>query len=239
MERLLPGWLANLARHLTPEEADRHFFAPVRDNWPRLPDLTADLLDGLLRYQIGRLGPLEPPDPQAVRTWEQVCRGLLDWPELARYAHAEYLSGKWSAAVTLMVFVNHGQYVFKEEWPHVPTFAGVIDRWLEVIGTNHAAYSAILSMLKAAWRHFSPARVVGWVHRVVSRSEDVRALWRSNNNGERTARVLHSVWQASRSELTADAEAFRQFSRLVDRLAASGVTLASMIQRDLENRGSK
>jgi hypothetical protein len=125
-------------------------------------------------------------------------------------------------------------YVLKEEWPHVPTFASVIGRWLEVVGTNHEAYRAFLTMLGAASRHFPAAEVVGWLHGVVLRSEDVAALWRSHNNGERTARVIHAVWQASRQQLTADRGAFRQFSELVDQLATSGVTLASVIQQELE-----
>jgi hypothetical protein len=228
------GWLAELGRHLTPAEAESHVLAPVRATWPRLLRLAADLLDGLLRHQVARLPPQEPPEPQALRTWEQVCRDLLGQPELARWADEDYLSSDWSAAVTMMIFVNHGMYVLKEEWPHVPLFGGIIDRWLEVVGTNHEAYRAFLTMLKATSRHFPPSRVVGWLSLVASRSEDVKALWQSHNNGERTARVLHALWQASRQELTADRSAFRQFSELTDRLAASGVTLASVIQHDLE-----
>jgi hypothetical protein len=230
----LLGWLADLARHLSPDEAERHVLAPVMATWPRLPRLVADLLHGLFQYQVARLPPREPPESQAVRTWERVCNDLLGRPQLARRADEEYLSSDWSEAVTLMVFVSHGTYVLKEEWQHVPTFAGVIGRWLEVVGTNHEAYRAFLTMLRAASRHFSADEVVGWLHGVVSRSEDVMALWRSHNNGERTARVIHAVWQASRQQLTADREAFRQFSELVDQLAASGVTLASVIQQELE-----
>jgi hypothetical protein len=228
------GWLADLARQLTPDEAERHILAPVMATWPRLPRLAADLLHGLVQYQVARLPPREPPESQAVRTWERVCNDLLRRLQLARRADEEYLSSDWSQAVTLMVFVSHGMYVLKEEWPHVPTFAGVIGRWLEVVGTNHEAYRAFLTMLRAASRHYPAAEVVGWLHGVVSRSEDVAALWRSHNNGERTARVIHAVWQASRQQLTADREAFRQFSELVDELATSGVTLASVIQQELE-----
>jgi hypothetical protein len=159
---------------------------------------------------------------------------LLGRPELARRADEEYLSSDWSEAVTLMVFVGHGMYLLTEEWSHVPAFAGVIGRWLEVVGTNHEAYRAFLTMLRAASRHFPPAQVVGWLHGLASRSEDVGALWKSHNNGERTARILHTVWQASRQGLTADRPAFRQFSELVDRLATSGVALASVIQQELE-----
>ena len=39
---------------------------------------------------------------------------------------------------------------------------------------------------------------------------------------------------ASRPALTADRPTFQQFSELVDRLSASGVTLASVIQQELE-----
>jgi hypothetical protein len=228
------GWLADLARHLTPGEAERHLLAPVRSTWPRLPRLAADLLDGLLRYQVARRPPQEPPEPQAVQTWEKVCRDLLNRPELTRQADEEHLSSDWTMTVTMMVCVGHGMYVLKEEWPHVAAFAGVIDRWVEVVGTNHEAYRAFLTMLRAASRHFAPAQVVGWLYGVASRSEDARALWRSHDNGERTARVLHAVWQSTRQELTVDRPAFRQFSELVDRLAAGGVTLASVIQQELE-----
>jgi hypothetical protein len=228
------GWLADLARHLTPDDAERHVLVPVLAAQPRLPRLAADLLHGLIQFQIARLPPQEPPEPKAVRTWERVCHELLGWSEIARWADGEYLSGDWSDAVTMMVFVGHGMYLLKDEWSHVPAFAGVIGKWLEVVGTNHEAYRAFLTMLKAAYRHFPSAQVVGWLHRVASRSEDMKALWQSGNSGERTARVLHGVWRVARVELTTDRPAFRQFSELVDGLAASGVTIASVIQQHLE-----
>ncbi|HWG42800.1 MAG TPA: hypothetical protein VN688_08450 [Gemmataceae bacterium] len=228
------GWIAALARHLTPEEAEQHVIAPALATWPRLPRLAADLLHGLFQYQVARLPPQDPPEPQAVRTWERVCNDLLDRPELVRLADQEYLSSDWSEAVTLMVFVSHGTYILKEEWSHVSAFVSLIERWLAVVGTNHGAYQAFLSMLKSASRHYQPAQVVGWLHGVTSRSEGVKALWDSHNNGERTARILHAVWQASRQELTGNRVVFQQFSELVDRLAANGVTLASVIQQELE-----
>ena len=169
-----------------------------------------------------------------MQNWQRVCDDLLARPELARWADEEYLASDWSMTVTMMIFVGHGMYVLKEEWPHGPVFTGLFGRWLEVVGTNHEAYRAFLTMLKAASQHFPPAQVVGWLRLVVSRSEDVQELWRSHNNGERTARVIHALWQASRQQLIADRGAFRQFSELVDRLAASGVTLANVIQQELE-----
>jgi hypothetical protein len=228
------GWLANLARDLSPGEAEAHLFAPVMATWPQLPGLAADLLDGLVRFQVARLPPLEPVELQAVQNWERVCLDLLARPELACLADDEYLSNDRGEAVTMMVFVSHGMYVLKEEWPHGPTFTRIIEEWLDIIGTNHEAYYAFLTMLRAASRHFQPGQVVGWLHRVASRSENVSALWRSRGNGERTARVIHMVWQASREQLIVDRSTFTQFSDLVDRLAASGVTLASVIQQELE-----
>jgi len=225
------SWLAKLARLLVPDEAERHVFAPVRAIWPRLPDLTADLLSGLIRYQIARFPPLDPLEPETLRTWERVCFDLLARPELVSEADGEYLSRDCSEVVTLMVFVSHGLYVLKEEWPYGPTFAGIIGRWLEVVGTNHDAQRAFLTMLGAAWRHFPPNQIVGWLHGVASRSQ---APWRSHNNGERTARIIHALWQRSRAQLIADSAVFLQFSGLVDLLAASGVTLASVIQQQLE-----
>jgi hypothetical protein len=224
------GWLAHLSRFLAPDEAENHVFAPVLGTWPRLPDLTSDLLDGLLRYQVARL----PLEPQAVKNWERVCYDLLGRPELTRRADEDYLSSDWSATVTSMIFVNHGMYVFKEEWPQGPAFSGVIDKWLDVVGTNYDAYRAFLITLKAASRHFPCGQVVGWLHRVTSRSSDIKALWRARDNGEGTARVLHRLWLASRPELMRDGQVFHQFSELVDRLATSGVTLASVIQQELE-----
>ena len=228
------GWVAALAGHLTPEEAEEHVIAPVLATLPQLPRLTAELLHGLFRYQVARLPPQEPPDPRAVQTWERLCNDLLGRPELARLADQEYLASDWSEAVTLMVFVSHGTYILKDEWSHVSAFVSLIKRWLAVVGTNHDAYQAFLSMLKSAYCHYQPAQVVGWLYYVTSLSKDTTALWKSSNNGERTARVLHMVWQASRSELTGDRGVFQQFSELVDRLAAHGITLASVIQQDLE-----
>lgn len=228
------GWMAALARHLTPEEAEQHVISPVLATWPRLPRLASDLLYGLFQYQVARLPPQEPPDSRAVQTWERICNDLLGRPELARLAYQEYLSGDWSEAVTLVVFVSHGTYILKDEWSHVSTFVSLIERWLAVVGTNHGAYQAFLSMLKSASCHFQPAQVIGWLYDVTSRSKDTTALWSYSNNGEKTARVLHAIWQASRSELTSDRGVFQQFSELVDRLAANGIILASVIQQDLE-----
>jgi hypothetical protein len=145
------------------------------------------------------------------------------------------LASDWSGVVTTMVFVEHGMYILKEEWSHVSAFAGLIGKWLSIVGTNHEAFRAFLTMLRATHRHFPPAQVVGWLHDVAARSDDIGALWNSDNNGERTAKVLHSLWQASRKELVVNRAGFQQFSELVDRLAANGVTLASVIQQDLES----
>jgi hypothetical protein len=230
------GWLAQVARDITVEEAETHIFGPVKATWAQLPNLTADLLDGLLQYQIGHLGPQGSLEMQAFHKWEQICLSLLDTPELARCADSNYLGSEWSAVVTLMVFVNYGSYVFNDEWPHVLSFANVINKWLNVVGTNHYALKAFITMLKGAWRHIPPSRVVAWLSQVSSQSEDPLALWEAQRNGERAARLLHSIWQSSRTELRADAESLRQFSELVDLLAACGITLAAMIQSDMESR---
>ena len=34
--------------------------------------------------------------------------------------------------VSLLVFVSHGGYFFKPEWPHNPLFRSVSNRWVEI-----------------------------------------------------------------------------------------------------------
>jgi hypothetical protein len=226
------GWIASLARHLTPDEIDCHILSAVRSSDSALPGVAAGLLYGCLQYLIGSL---EPPTPEAERTWEQVCGLVLDAGGLARYVDGHYLPIEWGSAVTRIVFVTSGLYLYDPEWCHAPRFSRVIDRWVNVIGTNHTAYAALLTMLKNTGSRFSVGTVLGWMERTASRSKDLAALWRAHDNGQRTAEVLHSMWERSRAELRADSAAFGQFALLIDRLATHGVTLASVIQKQLED----
>ncbi len=232
-------WVVVLARNLTPAEVEQHVIAQVLSpNTPLLPRLVAYHLDRFLRYHFAQLKPDERPDPQAILTWKRMCEDLLSRPELDGFADQKYLLcsyGDLSKTVRVMVYVSSlGHYILNEEWSHVSIFVDLIDRWLKVFGTNHDAYSDFLLMLTSSVRHYQPAKVVEWLDGVTSRSKDVTALWDSNNNGKRTAKILHLVWQASRQELTEDRAILGKFSKLVDRLVANGVILASQIQLELE-----
>lgn len=227
------SWLAKLSKSLSVEEIRNHILTPLRDNWAKVPDLTADLLDGYISHQIA-YG--EGPTEQALEIWKEICTWVLNSPEITRKASYHYLDNETGEVLQLIVFTQHGRSRIKDDWQHANLFTDIFDKWVSVVGHNPYAYSHLLTMLNGIGWQFSSELTLKWLNQCAS--DATHTLWyEESGNSRRTAELLNRIWSSFEIQIRRNVESLRQYSDLVYRLVGAGVPLASILQKKLEGRG--
>jgi hypothetical protein len=226
-------WAAYLAKSLSLEEIRHHILMPLRDNWDKVPYLTADLLNGYISHQIAYV---EGPSEQALEIWKEVCTWVLDSPEISRKVSHHYLDNDTGEILQLIIFTQYGSSRIKDDWQHAHIFVDIFDKWVGVAGHNPYAYSHLLIMLNGVGWQFSPEPTLNWLIRCASNA--VHDLWnQEHGNGRRTAELLNRIWISFETQIRRNPKSLHQYSDLVDRLVGAGVPLASVLQKKLEGRG--
>lgn len=229
------GWLASLASSLPPDECEQHVLGPVRRSWPGVPAVTADLLSGYLRFRIGYI---EPPAQRAQAEWREICNWVLATPDLPRWIDYEYLRREVFDALSGIIYVAHGASVFNEKWTHASLFLDITQNWVRLAGHNPDAYSSLLVMLNGPGWLFAPEPALAWLSEIVGRLRNTCELWKRHSNGERTAQLLHRIWDELSESPRFDSQARGRYSNLVDELVKAGVPLAGSLQEQIERRSS-
>jgi len=225
-------WLACLSQSLEVEEVRQHVLSPVGSIWRVAPELTTDLMRGLIR---ARLGSIEPPAEDAVTIWNEICDWVLDSPELAQPGARLYRAHQILPTAALAIFVSHGACSFTNRWPHLIHFANIVERWIGVVGHDPDMFSHLLTILKEVGGPALPNPALCWLGKcAATSSENVSQFWSKHDNGARTAELLRRVWISSKPQVHGDAETLRLYSGLVDALVVAGISLAATLQSDLE-----
>ncbi len=224
-------WAASVARVLPDVEVEQHILRPIRDAFEEAPDLTAGLLKGYVKHHLGVLA--EPPSA-SVRQWKAIAEWVVSSESVRARAGDSSMGYDIAEAVTLPIFVTRNGPVFIDEWPHAPLFADTIDRWVRTIGTNGYAFACLLMLLTGPGWKLAPAPALEWIALCVEGSRPERLL-RADDNASRLAGFLQRVWYDHGDAVLDDAEQCARFSSLVDRLVGLGVSLASVLQRRLED----
>ena len=227
------NWTAYLAKSLSLEEIRHHILTPLQNSWAKVPDLTADLLDGYISHQIAYV---EGPSDQALEIWREVCTWVLDSPEISRKVSHDYLDNKTEEILQLIIFTQYGSSRIKDDWQHAHLFVDVFDKWVGVAGHNPYAYSHLVIMLNGIGWQFSPEQTLRWLSQCASNA--THDLWnKERRNGSRTAELLNRIWNSFETQIRRNTESLHQHSDLVYRLVGAGVPLASILQKKLEGRG--
>lgn len=231
--KALLTWAVRLTSLLTVEETRRHLLDPVRNCWDEVPGLTADLMQ---YYIFTSVGNATAPAPKAQAEWREICGWVLDDLQQRAESHSYYESDE-ADAVSLIVFVRHNMVFVEEGKSHINLFADVVDRWVDVVGGGHDAYSFLLTMLSEGGRVFTPEPALAWLKRATDAAQDVRALFGEHKNGVRTAKLLQRMWSDAEDRIRQEPATLQRFSGLVDQLVPLGIPLASLLQARLEQRG--
>jgi hypothetical protein len=226
-------WASRLSKQLTVDETRRELLTPIREAWGGAPRLTAEVLVG---YARECLSSWDPPEPDCVALWTEACEGVLSSPELADWSDRDFLPNELGEAVAAVAFVDFGGCIFKPEWKHAPMFAGTFERWAEVIGKHPYAYTHLVTFLRGPGQHLGAGRMLALIRKCVEGAADSRALWDARENGSSTARLLQHLWGERQQEIERDPGLYGEYSGLVDRLVDAGIPLASVLQRQLEER---
>ncbi|MBD2088273.1 hypothetical protein H6F67_00085 [Microcoleus sp. FACHB-1515] len=227
------NWAAYLAKSLSLEEIRHHILTPLRDNWAKVPDLTAELLNGYISHQIAYV---EGPSEQALKIWKEVCTWVLDSPEISRKASYDYLDRDTGEVLQLIIFTQHGSSRIKDDWLYAHLFVDIFDKWIGVVGHNPYAYRHLLTMLNGIGWQFSSEPTLKWLSQCASNA--THDLWnKERGNGRRTAELLNRIWNSFETQMRKNTESLHRYSDLVYRLVGAGVPLASVLQKKLEGRG--
>jgi hypothetical protein len=230
--KFLFSWLSRLSSHISSEEGSKYIFEPIRATWSDAPRLTVDLLQ---YYFFSNITVRGEPRVNAHQQWLKMCYGVLD--DLHAIRSDQHWDEDESEAASVVIFVRHNMALFDEGWEYVTLFAGVIDRWIDVVKRRATFYSDLLIMLSQARKSFSPEPALEWLSRFLVASPDAKELLREQQNGVRTAELLELVWKEAEVQIRGDKPTLQRYSWLVDQLVPLGIPLASLLQQKLEQRG--
>jgi hypothetical protein len=231
--RFFFNWVSSLGQWLSLEEVRQHILDPIRDSWSKAPQLTINLLDAYISYQIGYMEPLRV---EAQAGWKEICTWVLDSPEIAKCTRYHFLPNKIGDAVKLIVFVRYHQSRLKDDWSHALLFSDILNNWVRVIGHNPEAYSSLITMLQGPGWQFAPEPTLEWLNRCASNA--VHDLWNEERgNGRRTAELLNRIWNGFERQIRGNRVILQRYSNLVYRLVEAGIPLASVLRQKLEGRG--
>jgi hypothetical protein len=93
-----------------------------------------------------------------------------------------------------------------------------------------------LTMLAGPGRRFVPARSLDWLSRILNKVSADGDFWLERRNGERTAELLQEMWIDHKQQILGREINKRRHSSLVDTLVGKGITLAGVLQQQLEER---
>jgi len=235
--RFFMGWLAALSQSLTSQECEDHILGPLRNVYPKVPQLTTQFMSGFIS---GRLCDAESLSSETITQWKELCCGVLR--ELKLEGHYPTWENVTEDALSLMLFHEEGFYWLPEDWPHVPVFFDIIEEWIEQVGCHTYRYPYLTSMLK----HFSSFRLPEPTLKWLCRCADLYAkdnktqidFYRDiSDNGRQTAEILNHLWSTHEKQIRANSETRLCYTRLVEYLVGAGVPLAAHLQTQLETVG--
>jgi len=166
---------------------------PVLEQWDVSPHLVKDLTYNYTRHAMSTLGPL----PSSSReTWRFLCDWIFDNNKLMPWANGFSLEASISDVVGDIVFVG-----LTSEWPHASLFRDIIEKWVNIIGGNAAAYPSLLKFLRGSGNVFVPDPGLLWMSHCVSLSSQKLRFWQTQQNAERTARLLQYMWDQGEEKI--------------------------------------
>lgn len=223
-------WATKLSALLSTTEVQEHLFNPIKTAWPKAPKLTTELLK---YYVFNRLAFTEPLTENALLEWREICLWVLDD---CRSEQKNYRLGNGvsSGALTAIVFIGYGGCLLKTTWPHARLFEGIIDQWVELVGSEPRRYGDLLLMLAAFWKQFKTSTILNWLKHSSSRTSNVEKFWHERQNADQTAELLQKIWHGRKEEVLSNPSLLTTYSTIVDELVITGVPLASALQQMLE-----
>src|SRR5260221_1987554 len=174
LNRHFISWIIRMMDTLSQEERRPSILAPLLEQWNTAPHLMKDLMYSYTRHYMSTLSPLSS---SSIVTWKFLCGWILNSAELARWADASFLESSISEVVEDIVFAG-----LTREWPHASLFRDIIDKWVEVIGRNPAAYPSLLKLLRGPGGIFVPDPALEWISRCVALSTQKHQFWQAHRN---------------------------------------------------------
>ncbi|MDZ7966126.1 MAG: hypothetical protein RM368_14275 [Nostoc sp. DedSLP03] len=223
--------LSQLAQNLSFDEIRNHILIPIQKCWSETPEMTAELLNGYISFQIGYLEPLTE---EAQLGWSEICNWVLDSPELAKYANSSWLSNEMEDVVQLILFSRYSTSRLIDEWPHAHLFSNIINKWVKVIGHNPDAYGHLVTMLNGLGWQFVPEQALEWLSQCVNPT--INNFWQERRNGERTTELLQKMWNNFENQIRSNNAILNKYSELVYQLVDAGIPLAGVLRQKLEKK---
>lgn len=225
-------WAARFSTFLEYEEIQEHIFAPLRDNYAKVPNLTAEFLQ---KYAFAQLDSFEPLPNDTVKGWKEMCRWVLDACQNQQALNWRSIND-WDS-LNAVVFMTSWGCFWNERWNQAAIFTDVIDEWIELVGHEPRRFSRLLIMLDVLWNYFDSLQIIIWFEKTIDSTTNLKEFWQTDDNSNGTAVLLQKLWHKSSKEISEPAS-LKRYSKIVDSLVNFGIPLASVLQKELENRKS-
>lgn len=224
--RFFLPWIVRTMDALSQAEMQRFILIPILEQWDISPHLVKDLI---YHYTQHTMNTPDPLPPSSLETWRFLCNWILSNDKLVPWANGFSLEDSVSDIVGDIVFVG-----LPSKWPHALLFSGIIEKWVNIIGGNAAAYSSLLKFLSRSGASFVPDPALRWISHCVFLNPQRLLFWQTRKNAERTARLLQHMWDQDQEKIRTQSTLLRMYTDLVDQLVGMGVPLASILQQHLE-----
>lgn len=210
--------LASWMTYLPKEVALGSILDPVLEEWTA----ASDLLEKVMRSAIDICAEDPTTKQRFAEVWRKVAKVVL-----ASERFEEEILG---------LLLCTGRFTSKEAAVRLPLddLLDVFDNWVQTVA-HYRAYEILVRFLRNAGFKYMVSHGVRWLAESWERIPDSNVILKDDRMAFSLAHLLHESWYEFGEQLQADHSSFRQFSNIVDHLAAQGNQTAVELQRKLRD----
>lgn len=175
----------------------------------------------------------DPPSTKIQDQWKDISNLILDDPYYNSEIDKKHFNYSTCEALSRIIFVRCELSDIENTWEHITLFSEIISKWVKIIGHNPQAYKILLSMLTTIGWQFGLEKIIEWLNIVLDNSSNTEQLYKSYGNGEKTAKLLHRIWNTFQLQIIENVVIQQPYSKIIDTLLSVGTSMASPLPRVL------
>lgn len=226
--KLLFPRIANALLRL-PLAQGNELLKPILARWEEAPSMMEELLRSL--SLTGAQAELEE---RLIEVWIPLADTVLDSDLLT--SRRRSIRRELHEILGLVIFSDPtGIITWKvTRWEPLQHVTELIDRWVARVGQDRDCFPSLVRLLRGIGFYLMPEFGVTWLYRCLSPVTDLPQFFKYSQIASTLAELLHDSWKQQSQNITTQAERYRQFVYLVDRVAGQGEQVAVRLQKQLQ-----
>ena len=121
-----------------------------------------------------------------------------------------------------------------QKWAPLDQFTDLINKWCKLVGHHPDCFPSLVGLLKSIGFHLMPQNGIHWLYSCICKINDLKQFFTWSRSESSLAELLFDSWSKQEELLRVDAEAFKKFVDIVDKLADYGDPIAIKLQSKIQ-----